>query len=247
MLDSTRIAVILLALGLLAACGGEKSKQPEAGKGNPSATNGGTVSNPSSSPDPEPAKTPDEAPEPAEKAVPPDCTEGNDVEVVFSDKEQHKIEGFEVTHRSAYYSGMYYNGKTLARIAYVVFANYEHDISRWGLTPSKGEGEVAVVVSFKTPSIPSTLQEQKAKYASLAVEAGEYTPGWMDAEQIFQVTYYPGGGKGGPAISSDGTGTATVTQATDDHICGTIEFVSPKGTTVRGEFSVPIEGDLWKK
>lgn len=261
MLDSMRIAVILLALGLLAACGDEKSKDPDPGKGGQPAANGDSASVPSSASEPEPAKGPEETPEPAEplenkpaddkepearKAVTPDCAEGNDLEVVFSAKEQHKIEGFEVTHRSAYYSGMYYNGKTLARLAYVVFANYEHEIGRWGLTPSKNEGEVAVVVSFKTPSIPSTLQEQKTRYASLALKAGEYAPGWMAAEEIFQVTYYPGGGKGGPAISSDGTGTATVTQVTDHHICGTIEFVSPNGTTLRGEFSVPIEADLWK-
>ena len=51
--------------------------------------------------------------------------ETNELSVVFNDREQFKPGAFELKKTVAYISGMYYNGKAVAKHVYVAFANYE--------------------------------------------------------------------------------------------------------------------------
>ncbi len=176
------------------------------------------------------------------------CDEVTKLDVSFGD-EPIAVGDFEVTHTAGFIAGMRYNGERTAKLAYLVFANYEPRLTSYNLDPPKEEGQVALMITFKTESKDVPFKQQMDEYKKMTLPTGAYGPGWMKREAIFQVVYYVGGEKAGsgPAISDDAKGEATLTHATAGLVCGSIDFTSEKGTTIKGTFSVPIEKDMWVK
>lgn len=217
----------VLCMCLLVGCGAE-------------AQEGDTRSHPG----PE-AAAPQTAPD-----TPPEehCDETTDLKIAFSDKETVPVGAFAVTHTAGFIAGMRYNGKSTAKLAYVVLANYKPKLTRYNLDPPKEAGQVALMLTFKTESKTLPFAKQNEEYAKMAVPAATYQPGWMKQEASYQVAYYLGDKSGGgPAISDDATGEATLTHSTPNLVCGRIDFTSPAGTTIKGTFSVKIEKDMWAK
>jgi hypothetical protein len=173
----------------------------------------------------------------------------SEINVVFSDKEEYKPGAFELKKAFGFISGMRYNAKSTAKLAYVVFANYdEAQVGLYGVEPPKEAGQIAIVVSFKTENKETTMQEQMEEYAKMEVPTETYPPCWMGEGKCFQVTYFVGGESGGPAMSGDGaSGTAGLTSSTPGKLSGSIDFTSVNGSTIKGTFNVKVEKDLWKE
>jgi hypothetical protein len=172
----------------------------------------------------------------------------NEISVVFSDKEQYNPGAFEFKKAIGFISGMRYNAKSTAKLAYMVFANYEVQLGLYGVDPPKEAGQIAIVVSFKTENKEIPFQQQMEEYAKMKVPTGTFLPCWMGEGKCFQVTYYLGGQSGGLSISGDGaSGTATLTKSTPEKLSGSIDFTSVNGSTIKGTFNIKVEKDLWKK
>lgn len=171
----------------------------------------------------------------------------SEISVVFSDKEEYKPGAFELKKVFAYISGMRYNAEATAKLAYVVFANYDAQLGLYGVDMPKETGQIAIVVSFKTDNKVIPMAQQMEEYAKMQVPTGTFQPAWMGDGKCFQVTYFVGGESGGPAISGDGaSGTATLTTSTPEKLIGSIDFTSVNGSTIKGTFNVKVEKDLWK-
>jgi len=172
--------------------------------------------------------------------------ETSQIKVVFNDQEQYSPGAFVLKKTLAFISGMRYNAKSTAKHVYVAFANYDATLGLYAVDVPKEPGQIVIVISFKTENKEMPMEQQMDEYAKMKVPAGPYEPGWMAEGKCFQVHYFVGGQEGGPSISEQGTGTATLTKSTKDRVRGTINFASPKGTTIIGTFNVKIEKDLWK-
>ncbi|UCH94275.1 MAG: hypothetical protein JSV88_28960 [Candidatus Aminicenantes bacterium] len=171
----------------------------------------------------------------------------NEISVTFSDQEEYTPGAFELKKTFAFISGMRYNAKSTAKLAYVVFANYEAVLGSYGVELPKEAGQIAIVVAFKTESKEIPFEQQMEEYAKMTVPTGTFEPSWMGDEKSFQVSYFVGGEGGGPGISGSGaSGTATLTTSTPKKVSGAIDFTSPNGSTIKGTFNVKIEKDLWK-
>lgn len=229
-----KLVTIMAALSLpLAACGKDDKKDGKGGdkSGDKGGDKGGDK-----------AKKGDGMPDP------PKCDEKNEIAVTWGEDSDPKPPAFEHKFTTGYLSGMRYNGKSDAKIAYVVASNVETKFTMYGLDMPKEPNEVHVILAFKTESHEHELAGQKEWYTNAEVGAGEYPPGSMDPKQSVQVSYFVGGANGGPIISGgDSTGSATITKATGGGVCGTIDFTSAKGTTVKGTFNAPLQKDLWAK
>ena len=233
-----RLPAYLMSLVLalcLGACGGESEPQGDADRGTGTTTGGSG-----------------EAPTEGGGAPAPEtvtCEETTNLAVQISAEESHPVESFEVTHSTGFISGMSYNGKTVAKLVYVILANYEATVGRYGVEMPTEEGQVVLQLAFKRRASRRSSASSARSTAAMAVEPGEYAPGWMASESTFEVVYYVGGGEGGgPAISgSDATGTATLTVSTPEKACGRIDFTSPKGSTIQGTFNADLVGDLWAR
>jgi hypothetical protein len=215
----------VLSLGLVASCGKKKSDAKGEGDKSGAQNNAG-------------------------KAGGSPCSEKTELVFTPAEGDGLKLDApFTVKKTLGYISGMSYSGKSLAKLGYVVFANFEAKIGMYGLDMPKDPKEVALVVSFKNKSEDVEMEKQQELYKSMKVPAGEYAkPGWMDVEQIFQVSYFVGGSNSGPTLSmSEAKGKATLTVSTPEWICGSIDFTSPKGSTVKGTFAVKVEKDMWAK
>jgi len=172
----------------------------------------------------------------------------SDINVVFSDKEQYNPGAFELKKALGFISGMRYNAESTAKLAYVVFANYEAQLGLYGVEMPKEAGQIAIVVSFKTDNKAIPMQQQMEEYAKMQVPTGTFQPSWMGDGKSFQVTYFVGGQSDGPGISGDGaSGTATLTISTTEKLSGSIDFTSVNGSTIKGTFNVKVEKDLWKE
>lgn len=184
----------------------------------------------------------------AESAV--SKTEGketNELSVAFNDQEQYTPGAFELKKTLAYISGMYYNGKATAKLVYVAFANFDARLGLYSVELPKEPGQIVIVLSFKTENKESTLEQQMEEYSKMKVSTGSYEPGWMCEGKCFQVVYFVSGESGGPPLSVEGAaGTATLTTSTEKKVSGSIDFTSPKGSTIKGTFNVKIEKDLWQ-
>lgn len=212
-----------LTLGLAASCGKKKADADgdQAGAKNNAAKAGGSP-----------------------------CSEKNELVFTPAEGDGLKLDApFTVKKTLGYISGMSYSGKSLAKLGYVVFANYEAKIGMYGVDLPQDPKEVALVVSFKTKSEDVEMEKQQELYKSMKVPTGEYAkPGWMDVEQIFQVGYLVGGSNSIPTLSMpEAKGKATLTVSTPEWICGSLDFTSPKGSTVKGTFAVKVEKDMWAK
>lgn len=173
--------------------------------------------------------------------------ETNEISVVFSDQEQYNPGTFELKKTLAFISGMRYNAKSTAKLIYVAFANYdEAKIGSYSVEVPKEPGQIVIVVSFKTENKETAFEQQMDEYAKMKVQTGTYEPSWMGEGKCFQVNYFVAGQIGGPSISGHGAkGTATLTTSTPGKVSGSINFTSPKGSTIKGTFNVKIEKDLW--
>jgi hypothetical protein len=172
----------------------------------------------------------------------------SEISVVFSDKEQYKPGAFELKKAFGFISGMRYNAKSTAKLAYVVFANYDARLGLYDIDPPKEAGQIAIVVSFKTENKETTMQQQTEEYAKMKVPTGTFQPCWMGEGKCFQVAYYVGGQSGGLPMSGDGaSGTAGLTTSTPEKLSGSIDFTSVNGSTIKGTFNVKVEKDLWKE
>jgi hypothetical protein len=170
-----------------------------------------------------------------------------ELNVVFSDKEDYKPGAFELKKAFAYIAGMRYNAEATAKLAYIVFANYDARLGLYGLDMPKDAGQIAIVVSFKTGNKVIPMAQQMEEYAKMQVPTGTFQPAWMGDGKCFQVTYFVGGESGGPSISGDGaSGTATLTTSTPEKLIGSIDFTSVNGSTIKGAFNVKVEKDMWK-
>lgn len=183
-----------------------------------------------------------------EAAAPAKAKGTNELTVVFSDQEQFNPGTFQLKKTMAYISGMRYNAKSTAKHLYVAFANYDAQLGMYAVDVPKEAGQVVIVFSFKTANKEVPFEQQMAEYAKMQVPTGTYEPAWMGEGKTFQVHYHVGGQDGGPGISGDGAkGTATLTTSTAERAAGTIDFISPNGSTFKGSFDVKIEKDMWKK
>lgn len=172
--------------------------------------------------------------------------ETNEISAVFNDQELHNPGVFELKKTLAFISGMRYNAKSTAKLVYVAFANYEATLGSYAIEVPKEPGQIVIVVSFKTENKETAFEQQMAEYAKMKVLTGTYEPAWMGEGKCFQVHYFVGGQSGGPPISDQGAkGTATLTTSTPEKVSGSINFTSPKGSTIKGTFNVKIEKDLW--
>jgi hypothetical protein len=172
----------------------------------------------------------------------------SEISVVFSDKEEYKPGAFELKKALGFISGMRYNAEATAKLAYVVFANYEAQLGLYDVDRPKEAGQIAIVVSFKTDNKEIPMQQQMEEYAKMQVPTGAFQPSWMGDAKSFQVTYFVGGESSGPALSGTGaSGTATLTTSTPDKLSGSIDFTSPNGSTIKGTFNVKVEKDMWKE
>jgi hypothetical protein len=172
----------------------------------------------------------------------------NEISVVFSDKEEYNPGAFELKKALGFIAGMRYNAKSTAKLAYVVFANYEAQLGLYGVEMPKEAGQIAIVVAFKTENKPIPMQQQMEEYAKMEVPTGTFPPSWMGEGKSFQVSYFVGGESGGPAISGTGaSGTATLTSSTPEKLSGSIDFTSVNGSTIKGTFNVKVEKDMWKE
>ena len=170
----------------------------------------------------------------------------SELNVVFSDKEEYKPGAFELKKTFAYISGMRYNAKATAKLAYIVFANYDAQLGLYGIDMPKETGQIAVVVSFKTDNKVIPMAQQMEEYAKMQVPTGTFQPSWMGDNKSFQATYYVGGETGGMGMSGTGaSGTATLTTSTPEKLIGSIDFTSVNGSTIKGSFNVKVEKDLW--
>lgn len=186
----------------------------------------------------------------AAKAGGSPCSEKSELVFTPAEGDGLKLDApFTVKKTLGYISGMSYSGKSLAKLGYVVFANFEAKIGMYGVDLPQDPKEVALVVSFKNKSEDVEMEKQQELYKSMKVPTGEYAkPGWMDVEQVFQVGYLMGGSNSIPTLSMpESKGKATLTVSTNEWICGSIDFTSPKGSTVKGTFAVKVEKDMWAK
>ena len=214
-----------LSLGLAASCG--KKKSDAKGDGDKS----GAKNN-------------------AAKAGGSPCSEKTELVFTPAEGDGLKLEApFALKKSLGYLSGMRYNDKATAKLGYVVFANYEATLGPYGVDLPKDPKEVALVVSFKSKSEDTAFEKQEEAYKAMKVPTGEYAKaGWMDPEQIFQVGYFVGGSNSGPTLSMpEAKGKATLSVSSPEWICGSIDFTSPKGSTVKGTFAVKVEKDMWAK
>ncbi len=177
------------------------------------------------------------------------CKETTKIEFTVAEEDGHKMESpFEVKKSFAYISGMRYNNQSVAKLGYVVFANYDAELSMYGVLPPKEAGQVALVISFKTKHEDVDFEKQMDVYKGLTIPTGDFKPGWMDPEQIVQVTFFVGGTGSGPTLSMpESTGKASLSVSTPEWLCGEIDFTSPKGSKVKGSFALKVEKDLWVK
>jgi len=172
--------------------------------------------------------------------------ETNEISVVFSDKELHNPGAFELKKILGFIAGMRYNGKSTAKLVYVVFANYEAQLGSYSVVPPKEAGQIAILVSFKTENKEIPFNQQMEEYAKMKVPTGSFEPSWMGEGKSFQVSYFVGGQSGGPAMSGTGAlGTASLTVSTPEKVSGSINFTSVNGSTIKGIFNVKIIKDLW--
>jgi hypothetical protein len=173
---------------------------------------------------------------------------GNELAVSFSDQEDYKPGAFKLKKSIGFISGMRYNAVSTAKHAYVAFANYDVQLGLYTVDLPKEPGQIVIVVSFKTENKEVPFEQQMEAYAEMEVPTGTYEPAWMSEGKAFQVHYFVGGQEGGPSISGDGAGgKAVLTTSTPTRLAGTIDFTSPKGSTIKGRFDVKVEKDLWKK
>lgn len=171
----------------------------------------------------------------------------NEISVVFSDQEQYRPGAFELQKTLGFISGMRYDAKSTAKHAYVAFANYHVKLGLYSVELPQEPGQIVIVVSFKTEHKEIPFEQQMTEYAKMQVPTGTYQPGWMAEGRCFQVHYFVSGESGGPSISGQGaSGTASLTLSTPEKVSGSINFTSPKGSTIKGTFNVKIEKDLWK-
>jgi hypothetical protein len=172
----------------------------------------------------------------------------NEISVVFSDKEDYKPGAFELKKTFAYISGMRYNAEATAKLAYIIFANYDAQLGPYSVDMPKEAGQIAIEVAFKTENKVTSMQQQMEEYAKMKVPTGDFQPAWMGEGKSFQVTYFVGGESGGTAMSGTGaSGTATLTTSTPEKLIGSIDFTSVNGSTIKGSFNVKVEKDLWKE
>lgn len=172
----------------------------------------------------------------------------SEITVVFSDKEQYNPGAFELKKALGFISGMRYNAESTAKLAYVVFANYEARLGLYDVEMPKEAGQIAIVVAFKTDNKTIPMQQQMEEYAKMEVPTGTFQPSWMGEGKSFQVSYLVGGESSGQGISDEGaSGTATLTTSTPEKLSGSIDFTSVNGSTIKGIFTVKVEKDLWKE
>jgi len=210
-----------LTLGLTVSCGKKKSDDGAGKKDGAAAKTGGSP-----------------------------CQETTSLEFTPAEGDGLKLDApFAVKKSLGYISGMRYNDKALAKLGYVVFGNYEAKLGPYGVDLPQDPKHVALVVSFKSKSEEVAFEKQEELYKTMKVPTGEYAKaGWMDPEPIFQVGYFVGGSNSGPTLSmQESKGRATITVATPEWICGSIDFTSPKGSRVKGTFAVKVEKDMWAK
>ncbi len=173
---------------------------------------------------------------------------GTEITVNFSAEEENSPGAFQLQKTVAYISGMRYNAKSTAKLAYVVFADYPVELSLYGsIVPPKEAGKIAVIVSFKTESKEIPMAQQMEEYAKMAVPTGTYPPSWMGDQKSFQVTYWVAGGNGIAVSGRGASGSAELSTSTPERVSGSIDFKSPKGSTIKGTFDVNITKDFWKK
>lgn len=174
--------------------------------------------------------------------------ETNELNVVFNNQEDYSPGTFELKKTIAFISGMRYNAVSTAKHVYVAFANYDGvKLGPYAVETPKEPGQIVIVVSFKTVNKEVPFEQQMEEYAKMRVLPGTYEPAWMGEGQCFQVHYFVTGQSSGPSISGEGaSGTATLTTSTPERVSGSINFTSPKGSTIKGTFNVKIEKDLWK-
>ncbi|MCP5047228.1 MAG: hypothetical protein GY940_08655 [bacterium] len=172
----------------------------------------------------------------------------NELTVNFVKDELHSPGAFELKKTFGFIAGMRYNGESTAKLSYVAFANYEAKLSYYHAEPPTEEGQLLIVLSFKTENKVTDFKQQMEEYVKMKVPTGTYQPVFMGKAKGFQFTYYVPN-KGGPALSGDdgASGTATLTTSTANRLSGSIDFTSAKGSTFKGTFNVKVEKDLWKK
>ncbi len=173
------------------------------------------------------------------------CSEKNAVEIAWGEGEMYSPGEFKHTHTVGYLSGMVY-GKTLHKIGYLVLANYDVKLREYMIELPKEEGQQAIVIQFKTAKVPTTVETNKDDYAKLSLVTGEQKQSPGD-EMGYDIMYFVAGESSGPGISNQSSkGTATLT-AVNGVLCGAIDFIGSKGTTIKGTFNTPILKDLWEK
>jgi hypothetical protein len=175
------------------------------------------------------------------------CAEANDVKVTWSAEEMYAPGAFTHSHTLGFLSGMVYNGKSLSKIGYVVLANYDVKLGAYMIDVPTEKGQQAILIQFKTETVPTVMETNKADYAKLTLASGTFQPATGGTEPGFQVMYFVGGENSGPGLTnSESKGTATLTQSKGS-LCGSIDFTSPEGSTFKGTFNAAIAKDLWAK
>lgn len=176
-----------------------------------------------------------------------DSSQANEISVNFSADEENSPGAFQLQKTVGFISGMRYNAKSTAKLAYVVFANYPVKLSDYGsIVPPQEAGQIAVIAAFKTESKEVPMAQQMVEYEKMTVPTGTYPPSWMDKDKSVQVSYWVAQ-KNGVGLSGQGaSGSAALTSSTSDHVSGSIDFKSAKGSTIKGTFKVKIRKDFWK-
>ncbi|MFT7581466.1 MAG: hypothetical protein ACI9MR_003142 [Myxococcota bacterium] len=183
--------------------------------------------------------------------APSKCSEKNALTVTWSsgNKELHEPGAFTLKDTKAFLGGSVNNGKTMSKAATLILSSNTAEIGKYGVEMPKEPGQINLVFQFHSPSVPSDLKTQKADYAKLSLAKGGYVPSVMRDSKSpkFELTYYLSGKNSGSSVSAHtGAKGSAKLSSVDGHLCGTVDFTTAKGSTIKGSFNTPIISDLWE-
>lgn len=166
---------------------------------------------------------------------------GCNTAITEASSDKYEMEGFEVKKTVAYKAGASAS-KGQARTLVVCLANYEDvKIGKWNIEyPETDSGNKILMITFKGAFVP-----KEEKLAEL--EVGEFQPGdgFQDGAE-FYATYIRGkSGYNFTRADDSTTGTAKITEITDDKVCGEITVTGKENTKLTATFTAPIEKDTW--
>jgi hypothetical protein len=178
------------------------------------------------------------------------CKEKNQIQIQVKEGERVKLDKpFELKKSLAFLTGQWINGKAVARRVSVAMANYEDlAMGRYMTTYPDKPGQVLIVLSMQGKAKEVPFEKQKEEYKKRPLPTGEFTaaPNWMDKH--LHIAVFRGEKKGiGNSFVGRGKGKAVITHISRKAVCGTVDYESAKGSTVKASFALPIQGDLWDK